>query len=550
MILNHPPIDPSVFSFINTSSNNSNSSTNNSSANTNIDMDLNELAWNNVNVPPPVSSTTVNSDSLNLNGEIFFNQNNQLTNADIDALTADLNSSSSSTSLPNTYLDLNTSITTPEFPSPNKVSYHYAYNERPNIRHSHSSSFSLPIDQLNLLTLKPFLSYSSKSPSPDEQPQADSTPARPTKATNHRQSKSQDFDFSNATINPRQLFTESIPELESSKTNNEILPQSIAINSNSGGYVLPSSVSSPSLSTLFKQVNKPAPPIRSNRPSGKSRSISLSSGVNQQPNPHDEKFDFVMNDECFNAISYWLNNTSEVVNKEEIPPIQQEELLAEILTNPTGMVKNSQFKRRNSIQVLSQPIQQSLDYDINNSITYNSAGQKRKRRKSFNYEMMVPPPLIHRGSSTTNTPLSSANSTTSLSSLLPNSPNKDVHWSNSPSILQNQKFDHIPTSLTENIKEEQEVKHDDDDDSPKPFPCADCTKVFKRSEHLKRHIRSVHSNIRPFHCKYCEKKFSRSDNLAQHLKTHYKTDEFGNTTIIYGNPNINGRGGRRKSKPT
>ncbi|KAG7664491.1 MSN4 [[Candida] subhashii] len=64
------------------------------------------------------------------------------------------------------------------------------------------------------------------------------------------------------------------------------------------------------------------------------------------------------------------------------------------------------------------------------------------------------------------------------------------------------------------------------------FPCAECDKQFKRSEHLKRHIRSVHSNIRPFHCKYCEKKFSRSDNLAQHLKTHYRVDSEGNACVV------------------
>lgn len=88
----------------------------------------------------------------------------------------------------------------------------------------------------------------------------------------------------------------------------------------------------------------------------------------------------------------------------------------------------------------------------------------------------------------------------------------------------------------------------DDDDDGKPFPCPDCSKQFKRSEHLKRHIRSVHSNIRPFHCKYCDKKFSRSDNLAQHLKTHYKVNANGSTSIIYGNPNVHNRGGRRASK--
>lgn len=56
----------------------------------------------------------------------------------------------------------------------------------------------------------------------------------------------------------------------------------------------------------------------------------------------------------------------------------------------------------------------------------------------------------------------------------------------------------------------------------KPFHCHICSKSFKRSEHLKRHVRSVHSNERPFACHICDKKFSRSDNLSQHIKTHKK----------------------------
>lgn len=60
------------------------------------------------------------------------------------------------------------------------------------------------------------------------------------------------------------------------------------------------------------------------------------------------------------------------------------------------------------------------------------------------------------------------------------------------------------------------------DEDEKPFKCQECPKAFRRSEHLKRHIRSVHSTERPFHCLFCDKKFSRSDNLSQHLKTHKK----------------------------
>lgn len=70
------------------------------------------------------------------------------------------------------------------------------------------------------------------------------------------------------------------------------------------------------------------------------------------------------------------------------------------------------------------------------------------------------------------------------------------------------------SSITPPIEESEEEE--------KPFKCESCPKAFRRSEHLKRHIRSVHSNVRPFPCKFCEKKFSRSDNLAQHLRTHNK----------------------------
>ncbi|KAF9091443.1 hypothetical protein BGX29_010951 [Mortierella sp. GBA35] len=56
------------------------------------------------------------------------------------------------------------------------------------------------------------------------------------------------------------------------------------------------------------------------------------------------------------------------------------------------------------------------------------------------------------------------------------------------------------------------------------FTCMvdNCGKQFKRSEHLKRHVRSVHTLEKPFGCPYenCPKRFSRSDNLNQHVRIH------------------------------
>ena len=53
-------------------------------------------------------------------------------------------------------------------------------------------------------------------------------------------------------------------------------------------------------------------------------------------------------------------------------------------------------------------------------------------------------------------------------------------------------------------------------------PLYSCGRLFKRMEHLKRHLRT-HTMERPFTCPQCNKKFSRSDNLTQHLRTHDRT---------------------------
>jgi hypothetical protein len=68
-------------------------------------------------------------------------------------------------------------------------------------------------------------------------------------------------------------------------------------------------------------------------------------------------------------------------------------------------------------------------------------------------------------------------------------------------------------------------------DPAKVFICdvLGCEKPFRRSEHLKRHQRSLHTLEKPYVCNqpYCDKKFSRSDNLNQHLRVHKRNSTEG-----------------------
>ncbi|KAI5465673.1 STE like transcription factor-domain-containing protein [Mariannaea sp. PMI_226] len=61
-------------------------------------------------------------------------------------------------------------------------------------------------------------------------------------------------------------------------------------------------------------------------------------------------------------------------------------------------------------------------------------------------------------------------------------------------------------------------------------PIPTCGRLFKRLEHLKRHVRT-HTQERPYICPHCSKAFSRSDNLAQHKRTHREDGGEGNMTL-------------------
>ncbi|XP_027489267.1 zinc finger protein 574, partial [Corapipo altera] len=55
----------------------------------------------------------------------------------------------------------------------------------------------------------------------------------------------------------------------------------------------------------------------------------------------------------------------------------------------------------------------------------------------------------------------------------------------------------------------------------RPFPCRECGRGFHSRANLLRH-RLVHSGERPFECELCHKRFAQSSTLRQHLGTHLR----------------------------
>ncbi|KAK9383765.1 uncharacterized protein V2V93DRAFT_362677 [Kockiozyma suomiensis] len=56
----------------------------------------------------------------------------------------------------------------------------------------------------------------------------------------------------------------------------------------------------------------------------------------------------------------------------------------------------------------------------------------------------------------------------------------------------------------------------------KRFECVECGRRFRRREHLKRHISTLHQRDKPYACEYCNRRFSRGDNLLQHSRMRHR----------------------------
>jgi len=85
-----------------------------------------------------------------------------------------------------------------------------------------------------------------------------------------------------------------------------------------------------------------------------------------------------------------------------------------------------------------------------------------------------------------------------------------------PHLTKKSRGRRVPTSPT--------VVENGIEKSARTYVCdvSGCGKCFARGEHLKRHVRSIHTNEKPHKCPHpsCGKEFSRHDNLCQHMRVH------------------------------
>ena len=58
------------------------------------------------------------------------------------------------------------------------------------------------------------------------------------------------------------------------------------------------------------------------------------------------------------------------------------------------------------------------------------------------------------------------------------------------------------------------------------FKCESCNKTFWREGPFKRHVETVHENIKPFRCVFCDKRFGEKQQLKRRTTTIHDNNMF------------------------
>ncbi|RWS22070.1 zinc finger protein 570-like protein [Leptotrombidium deliense] len=86
------------------------------------------------------------------------------------------------------------------------------------------------------------------------------------------------------------------------------------------------------------------------------------------------------------------------------------------------------------------------------------------------------------------------------------------------------RYDYSQIDLHINRAEKNKVKR---------FECDVCTKLFKKKEYVRSHIRGVHLQERMFACKLCERKYSSYTALKNHMLANHGLPGFHRCDVCH-----------------
>ncbi|KAF8185956.1 hypothetical protein BJ912DRAFT_852554 [Pholiota molesta] len=161
---------------------------------------------------------------------------------------------------------------------------------------------------------------------------------------------------------------------------------------------------------------------------------------------------------------------------------------------------------------------EQFDDDFDPLAVYHEGRHGIRKRKNHPIPLPVPIPNLNKKSRGRKVPFV-ADLTSSGGSASPSGNSKGGHNLDDSeggmvrsSTRSRRKSSRMPTPVTDELA------------GSRSYVCVvpGCGKCFVRGEHLKRHVRSIHTHDKPHPCPFegCDKSFSRRDNLGQHVRIH------------------------------